>query len=126
VLQAYQVTWFHDLKAGEHRLQTPTMRGAGERQFRVLGMYDKLGAVQAGIRGWSDNQWNFWASRGYDIGGTWKDETYTPLASIIAGPNAPTSTAPNGSMYLRTNGDASTTLYVRAGDAWKPLAAYEP
>jgi hypothetical protein len=38
----------------------------------------------------------------------------------------PSAAAPNGSMFLRTNGDASTTLYVRAGAAWKPLSSWNP
>ena len=44
----------------------------------------------------------------------------------ITGSGAPTSTAPNGSIYLRTDGDPSSTVYVRAGDQWRPLGAYEP
>jgi hypothetical protein len=44
----------------------------------------------------------------------------------ITGSGAPTTSAPNGSIYLRTDGDASSTVYVRAGDQWRPLGAYEP
>jgi hypothetical protein len=44
----------------------------------------------------------------------------------ITGSGAPTTSAPNGSIYLRTDGDPSSTVYVRAGDQWRPLGAYEP
>jgi hypothetical protein len=46
------------------------------------------------------------------------------LTNMLSGSGAPSSDAPNGSMYLRTDGDASTTLYVRANGAWEPLASY--
>jgi hypothetical protein len=45
---------------------------------------------------------------------------------ILSGTGAPSATAPNGSIFLRTDGDASSTVYVRAGDQWRPLGAYEP
>ncbi len=41
--------------------------------------------------------------------------------SITAGAGAPSHSAPNGSMYLRTDGTASTTLYVRAAGSWSAL-----
>jgi hypothetical protein len=48
------------------------------------------------------------------------------LTNMLSGAGAPSATAPNGSIYLRTDGDASSTVYVRAGDQWRPLGAYEP
>lgn len=42
--------------------------------------------------------------------------------TITAGAGAPSHTPPNGSIYLRTDGTASTTLYVRAGGAWTALS----
>lgn len=47
------------------------------------------------------------------------------LTSLLTGTGAPSASAPNGSLYLRTDGDASSTLYVRAGGTWKPLSSYE-
>lgn len=38
--------------------------------------------------------------------------------TLTSGAGAPTGTAPNGSMYLRTDGDATTTTYVRVAGAW--------
>jgi hypothetical protein len=46
------------------------------------------------------------------------------LLDVLQGTGAPTAIAPNGSIYLRTDGDASTTLYIRANGAWEPLASY--
>jgi hypothetical protein len=48
------------------------------------------------------------------------------LTNVLSGSGAPSATAPNGSIYLRTDGDASSTVYVRAGNVWRPLGAYEP
>ena len=39
--------------------------------------------------------------------------------SITAGSGAPTSTEPNGSLYMRTDGTtADDTLYARIGGSW--------
>jgi hypothetical protein len=48
------------------------------------------------------------------------------LTNVLSGSGAPSASAPNGSIYLRTDGDPSSTVYVRAGDQWRPLGAYEP
>jgi hypothetical protein len=45
---------------------------------------------------------------------------------IINGTGVPSATAPTGSIYIRSDGDHSTTVYVRASGSWKPLAAYDP
>ena len=42
--------------------------------------------------------------------------------TITTGTGAPSHSAPNGSIYLRTDGTASTTLYVRAAGAWTALS----
>ena len=42
--------------------------------------------------------------------------------TITSGTGAPTHSAPNGSTYHRTDGTASTTLYVRAAGAWSALS----
>jgi hypothetical protein len=46
--------------------------------------------------------------------------------AFLSGSGAPSASAPNGSIFLRTDGDASTTIYVRAGGSWKPMASWEP
>ena len=42
--------------------------------------------------------------------------------TITTGTGAPSHSAPNGSVYLRTDGTATTTLYVRASGAWTALS----
>ena len=42
--------------------------------------------------------------------------------TITTGTGAPSHSAPNGSTYHRTDGTASTTLYVRAAGAWSALS----
>lgn len=42
--------------------------------------------------------------------------------TITSGTGAPSAAEPNGSVYLRTDGTASTTLYVRAAGAWSALS----
>jgi len=44
-------------------------------------------------------------------------------ATITSGSAAPSASAPNGSIYLRTGGTADTTLYVRAAGAWTALTS---
>jgi hypothetical protein len=44
---------------------------------------------------------------------------------VLSGTGAPTETASNGTVYIRTDGGPSTTFYVRANSAWSPLASYE-
>ncbi len=41
--------------------------------------------------------------------------------TITTGTGAPSHSAPNGSIYLRQDGTAATTLYIRAGGAWSAL-----
>lgn len=43
--------------------------------------------------------------------------------TITSGTGAPTATSePDGSIYLRTDGAAATTIYVRAAGAWSANA----
>lgn len=42
--------------------------------------------------------------------------------TITVGTGAPSHSAPDGSLYPRTDGTASTTLYVRAAGAWTALS----
>lgn len=38
--------------------------------------------------------------------------------TIGTGAGVPATTPPNGSMYLRTDGDENSTIYMRVGGAW--------
>ena len=52
----------------------------------------------------------------------WRDgddrTTITTSPNIMSGTDAPSASATDGSIYLRTTGAASSTLYVRVGGAW--------
>jgi hypothetical protein len=41
--------------------------------------------------------------------------------TITTGVGVPSASEPNGSIYMRVDGIASTTLYVRAAGAWSAL-----
>lgn len=53
---------------------------------------------------------------------SWENIVQKP---VLSGPGAPTETASNGTIYIRTDGGPSTTLYVRANGAWSALASYQ-
>lgn len=46
--------------------------------------------------------------------------TFDSGVSITSGAGVPTSTPPNGSLYLRNDGSFGTTYYVREGGIWVP------
>ena len=43
--------------------------------------------------------------------------------TLTSGSGAPSATEPNGSLYLRTGGAATTTLYARISGAWVAVTA---
>ena len=91
----------------------------------ALAIRDKQGRNQAGLRVATANEGQWWASKELSMGGT----IDSPASRILHGTGDPQTaaiSAPNGSLYLRTDGDASTTLYVRAGAAWKPMSSWNP
>jgi hypothetical protein len=45
------------------------------------------------------------------------------LININSGTGVPSSEVANGSLYIRTDGTADTTLYVRAGGSWTAIAS---
>ncbi len=55
--------------------------------------------------------------------GTISGNVTVGTATITSGSAAPSASAPNGSIYLRTGGTADTTLYVRAAGAWTPISS---
>jgi hypothetical protein len=53
----------------------------------------------------------------------WTGETEIEIATsptVTSGSGAPTAAEPNGSIYLRTNGAAASTIYARVSSAWVP------
>jgi hypothetical protein len=120
-LQVCKIFYLHGIDNGEHYIQMPQDLGeSGSR--RALTIRDKQGRYQAGLRVATANTGDWWANNSLNIGGT----IDSPSSRILTGTGAPSATAPNGSIYLRTDGDPSSTVYVRAGDQWRPLGAYEP
>jgi len=69
----------------------------------------------------------YWTSDVQRIGPELRDSKllYNGL-EFSKGTGAPSSAADNGSLYIRTDGDASTSLYVRASGAWSPLSSWNP
>lgn len=47
----------------------------------------------------------------------------TAAATVSAGAGAPTAAEPDGSVYLRSDGGASTTIYARHGSAWSAIGS---
>ena len=45
---------------------------------------------------------------------------------VLTGPGVPEIAAPNGSIYLRTDGIESETLYIRSQDLWLPVFVSAP
>jgi hypothetical protein len=43
--------------------------------------------------------------------------------TVTSGSGAPSASEPSGSLYLRTNGAAATTLYARVSSAWVAITA---
>jgi hypothetical protein len=117
-LQVCKIFFLHGIDDGEHYIQMPQDLGeSGSR--RALTIRDKQGRYQAGLRVATANTGDWWANNSLNIGGTIDN----PSARILTGTDAPSISAPNGSIYLRTGATADTTLYVRAGDAWTPLTS---
>jgi hypothetical protein len=53
----------------------------------------------------------------------WTGATQALIATsptVTSGSGAPSASEPNGSLYLRTNGGAASTLYARISGAWAP------
>jgi hypothetical protein len=118
-IEHHAIISFHSMAANSHIFQIPNQVGNGSSAIQVL---DRSRNTLAGLRIPSASTGQWWSSNGLAIGGT----LATPSTQITSGTGAPSSNLPNGSIYLRTDGDASSTVYVRAGDQWRPLGAYEP
>jgi hypothetical protein len=111
---------FHTMWHNEHRFQMPHVLGSPNNNRIAFGFYDKKGNLIAGARVPAEKQTTLWSSHQVAVGGS----IQSPAATLLSGTGAPSHAAPNGSLYLRTDGDSSTTLYVRAGSSWSPLASY--
>lgn len=74
--------------------------------------------------GSSQTRWNSLSLIGIDVIGDGSQRLGITIGganenlAIYAGNGVPTSSAPNGSLYLRKDGGSTTTLYIRASGAW--------
>ena len=80
--------------------------------------YDDSGSLQSGI---TINRATGRITLG-DVGTAAGIELGSGGPTITAGTGAPSHSPPNGSVYLRTGGTASTTLYIRAAGSWSALS----
>jgi hypothetical protein len=118
----YARTYFHGVEGNNHIFEMTGPLGNDDDLHKAFTIYDSHKRHLAGLRVATANTGDWWANNSLNIGGT----IDSPSSRILTGTGAPTTSAPNGSIYLRTDGDASSTVYVRAGDQWRPLGAYEP
>jgi hypothetical protein len=134
VLWTQQYVNLHIINYDEHIFQMPSNAGSiytydwtdpqnpiGDR--RAFSIYDRKQDVLATLSVPSENKGTWWVKDQFAAGGT---SSVAPAIRILHGTGPPSASAPNGSIFLRTDGDASTTIYVRAGGSWKPMASWEP
>ena len=124
-LHALQYTEFHTMRFDEHRFQLPSNVGNPDLDYRGFSVYDRKKDVVASLSVPAIDKGTWWIKDQFAGGGT----VASPAFRILHGTGDPQTaaiSAPNGSLYLRTDGDASTTLYVRAGGEWKPLSSWNP
>jgi hypothetical protein len=127
---AQQYVSLHTVTFDEHQIQMPSDRGSiytydwtdpnnPITEYRAFTIYDRKKDAVASLAVPSANTGNWWVKQQFSAGGT----IANPSIQILHGTNAPSASAPNGSIYLRTGGTADTTLYVRAGGAWTALTS---
>ena len=82
--------------SGSSTLRVDNMT-AGNEMFRVSGQGDikAMGDVEVGA-----------------------NLLFTDGPGVLQGTGAPTQAVPDGSLYLRTDGGAGSSLYVRENGAW--------
>jgi hypothetical protein len=119
---AFARSYFHGMENNNHIFELGGPLGNSSDLYKGFTIYDSHKRHLAGLRVATANTGDWWANNSLNIGGT----IDSPSSRILTGTGAPSATAPNGSIYLRTDGDASTTLYVRAGAVWKPLSSWNP
>lgn len=140
-IYSQQYAALHIVNYDEHLIQMPSNIGSTytydwtdptnpQSDFRAFSLYDRKRDVAATLAvppgsgiGSATGRGIWWVRESFAMGGT---SSIYPAVRMLHGSGAPTAFAPDGSIYLRTDGDASNTLYVRAANQWTPLASYEP
>jgi len=123
LLYGMKFWYFHQILGGAHVFQMPNQlsaSGTDRSLFKLISRNSRTQLAGLNVPALDTGEW--WAKDQLTIGGTCS----APAVRLATGTGAPTSNLPDGSLYLRTDGDASTTLYARAAGAWKPLASYDP
>lgn len=117
-VSTFKFSHFHSVRNGQHVIQMPhTTLPTGTKGMFQLWSKDRT--PLAALRVPSSNTGQWWTKNELTIGGT----IDSPASKILYGSGAPSMSAPDGSIYLRTNGAADTTLYVRAGGTWTALTS---
>lgn len=117
-LMAIKLIDFHVVMNNETRFQAPAQLGESSTR-RMFSYYDKERNHLAGLRVATASEGQWWASKELSMGGT----IDSPASRILHGTGIPEVSAPNGSIFLRTDGATDTTLYIRAGGAWTALTS---
>ena len=121
IVQTKKTFQFHGFSFGEHIVQLASDLPINANR-RAFTLKDKQGRDLSGLRVATAQEGDWWASKSLNMGGT----IDTPASRILHGTGDPQTaaiSAPNGSLYLRTNGTADTTIYVRAGGSWTAIAS---
>jgi hypothetical protein len=123
LLHGMKFWYFHQILGGAHVFQMPNQLSASGTDRSLFKLISRNSRTQlAGLNVPAVDAGEWWAKNQLTIGGTCS----APAVRLTTGTGAPSATAPHGSIYLRTDGDPSSTVYVRAGDQWRPLGSYEP
>jgi hypothetical protein len=113
VTQVHRKADGNNLTTREYRLGTST--GIWAEQFNSGEDLNWLNSGSSSVGGWQFTG-NYWRA----FAGVRLVSNSGPL--IVAGAGAPAAAHPDGSLYLRTDGTAGTTIYVRAAGAWSAIA----
>jgi hypothetical protein len=117
--KSHKLGRMHTIENNCHRFDLPSTAGDPNNEFRAFSVFDSENNQLAGLRSSQIDDSRWWTRGEIGLGGT----IGTPASRILHGADAPDVSAPDGSIYLRTNGDSNTTLYVRAGGSWTALTS---
>lgn len=113
------LTLMHVLRNGCHKIQMPNNTVIDDAMmFQLIGKKRQQFAGLL-VNGNTPDDAHWWVKNQLRLGNT----AQSPSVSIQSGSGIPSVSAPNGSLFLRTDGTADTTLYVRAGGTWTALTS---
>jgi hypothetical protein len=118
-ITTYARSYFHGLEKNNHIFEMSGPLGNSSDLYKAFTIYDSHKRHLAGLRVATANEGDWWANKSLNMGGT----IDSPASRILHGTGIPEVSAPNGSIFLRTDGATDTTLYIRAGGAWTALTS---